>query len=193
MLSNTFSQIAANPTAEIQFRRAVLTFEGVKSDAIFAYRPPFNILALVVLLPLKLVLSPRYFHKVNVAIVRFLNAPILLVINLYERRYLWKQPRRRRGGGPTKRSTWRFWSWSHFSVHGDIQAVFDAEPPQALVDEIEATDMLNDDILDHGFHRHHPHHSPPRSEGAWSEIRRRRWSTAEWANSAADGHITWEE
>ncbi len=42
MLTNTFSKIAGNATAEIQFRRAVLTFEGVKSDAIFAYRPPFK-------------------------------------------------------------------------------------------------------------------------------------------------------
>lgn len=40
MLSNTFSTIVANATAEIAFRRAVLTFECVKSDAIFAYQPP---------------------------------------------------------------------------------------------------------------------------------------------------------
>ena len=37
MLSTTFSTIVSNATAEIQFRRAVLTLEGVKSDAIFAY------------------------------------------------------------------------------------------------------------------------------------------------------------
>jgi uncharacterized metal-binding protein len=34
MLSTTFSTIVANATAEIQFRRSVLTLEGVKSDAI---------------------------------------------------------------------------------------------------------------------------------------------------------------
>ena len=45
ILSNTFSKIAADAIAEIQFRRAVLTFEGVKSDSLFAYRPPFNLLA----------------------------------------------------------------------------------------------------------------------------------------------------
>jgi hypothetical protein len=53
MLSTTFSTIVSNATAEIQFRRAVLTLEGVKSDAIFAYQPPFNMLALLILLPLK--------------------------------------------------------------------------------------------------------------------------------------------
>jgi len=50
MLSNTFSNIVSDATAEIQFRRAVLTFEGVKPDALFAYRSPINILALVILL-----------------------------------------------------------------------------------------------------------------------------------------------
>lgn len=60
MLSNTYTNLAQNATAEIQFRRAVLTFEGVKSDALFAYRPPLNVLALVILLPLKFVLTPRW-------------------------------------------------------------------------------------------------------------------------------------
>jgi hypothetical protein len=64
MLSNTYTNLAQHATEEIQFRRAVLTFEGVKSDALFAYRPPLNALALVTLLPLKFVLSPRWFHKV---------------------------------------------------------------------------------------------------------------------------------
>ena len=81
MLSSTYSKIASNVTAEIQFRRAVLTFEGVKSDAIFAYQPPFNILALFILLPLKFVLSPRWFHKINVTAVRTINAPLLTLIS----------------------------------------------------------------------------------------------------------------
>ncbi|TKA64278.1 hypothetical protein B0A49_06591, partial [Cryomyces minteri] len=119
MLSNTFSNLAANATAEIQFRRAVLTFEGVKSDAIFAYRPPFNILALMLLLPLKFTVSPRWFHKINVTAIRTLNAPILLFINLYERRTLWK-PHRHAVRGPQKR-TW-LGLWERFSVHGDLQA-----------------------------------------------------------------------
>ncbi|OAQ99301.1 hypothetical protein LLEC1_00734, partial [Akanthomyces lecanii] len=67
MLSNTFSIISANATAEIQFRRAVLTLEGVKADAIFAYQPPFNILAVFIFLPLKFIVSPRWFHKIHVA------------------------------------------------------------------------------------------------------------------------------
>jgi hypothetical protein len=137
MLSTTFSTIVANATAEIQFRRAVLTLEGVKSDAIFAYQPPFNILALLILLPLNMVLSPRWFHKINVAAVRTLNAPLLLVIGLFERRILWAGSRRQKEAEqlpPSKKNS-RAGLWDFrrgFSVHGDIQAVFDAEPPQNI-------------------------------------------------------------
>ncbi|KAL2036452.1 hypothetical protein N7G274_010819 [Stereocaulon virgatum] len=84
MLTSTFAKIASNANAEIQFRRAVLTFEGVKSDAIFAYQPPFNLLALCIMLPLKFMLSPRWFHKINVAAVRVINAPLLVAISLYD-------------------------------------------------------------------------------------------------------------
>ncbi len=160
MLSTTFSQISCNATAEIQYRRTVLTFEGVKSDAIFAYMPPFNLLALLIMLPLKFILGPHLFHKTNVFVVRTINAPILLIISLFERRTLWVDER----AGPRQHyhyyklrllrpaqvyqsgvfpsiSGWiakqfSFWDFSRFSVHGDVQAVFDTAPPQSVLDEI---------------------------------------------------------
>lgn len=157
MLSTTFSQISSNATAEIQYRRAVLTFEGVKSDAIFAYMPPFNILALLIMLPLKYVLGPRRFHKTNVFVVRTLNAPLLLLISFIERKTLWVDERSNHqhyhnlsllkptipaqpdilvsiNAWVTKKLA--FWSFSRFSVHGDIHAVFDTEPSQRVLDEI---------------------------------------------------------
>lgn len=164
MLTNTFSNIVRNATQETQFRRAVLTFEGVKSDAIFAYQPPFNILALGIILPLKFVVSPRWFHKINVFCIRFLNAPLLILISLIERHTLWTSlsaratlrwaetpispsgtSRRPSIGAKEKLSTWisrtrrslAFWAFSRFSVHGDIQAVFDTDPPSSLLEEIE--------------------------------------------------------
>ena len=155
MLSNTFSIIAANATAEVQFRRAVLTFEGVKSDAIFAYMPPFNILALVVLLPLKFIVSDRMFHKINVDATRTLNAPLLLVISLYERHSLWRDDRHRHRPGPPAQNinwkppieTWahrlRFWDFTRLSVHGDVQAVFETDPPRSLLEDIAEEDDLN--------------------------------------------------
>lgn len=157
ILSNTFSKIAEDATAEIQFRRAVLTFEGVKSDSLFAYRPPFNLLAFIILLPLKFILSPRWFHKINITAVRVLNAPLLLAIAYHERRALWKPSRRRSvtGLGPTKRSSWlfdsSFWKWSRISPHADLQAVFEDEPPQDIVQRIEEEDDLEDAILENSF------------------------------------------
>jgi hypothetical protein len=149
ILSNTFSKIAADATAEIQFRRAVLTFEGVKSDAIFAYRPPFNILALVLLLPLKFILTPRYFHKLNVALVRTLNAPILVLIGWHERHFLWKPKKHPKSVKLKKGSSWGF--WNSFNVHADLQSVFDEEPPQEMVDKIEEEDELDNAVLENSF------------------------------------------
>lgn len=146
MLSHTFSNIVGHANTEVQFRRAVLTLEGVKSDAIFAYQPPLNVLALLILLPLKLVVSPRWFHKVNVTAVRTLNAPILFIIGWYDRRFLWKPARPKVYEQSKPRSRLSFWNFSRFSVHGDIQAVFDSEPPATIFEEISD----EEEETDHG-------------------------------------------
>jgi hypothetical protein len=189
MLSNTFSMIVRNAVQEIQFRRAVLTFEGVKADAIFAYYPPFNILALIFFLPLKQLISPRMFHKVNVATVKALNFPMLLFIAWYERRTLWVTDRRRHvrprridwtnpfGPRATTKGwfsrTLKFWDFSRFSVHGDIQAVFDITPPDDLLDqEDEGQDgdgRRSSNIgkaLSDGFNKQFGLSEDPRNDGA---------------------------
>ncbi|KAK1983601.1 nonselective cation channel [Colletotrichum cereale] len=139
MLTNTFSNIIADETAEVQFRRAVLTFEGVKSDAIFAYPPPFNIFALATLLPLRFLVSPAAFHRVNVALIRALNLPTLLLISLYERRQFSRRSRAKTG------SSLLSWKFAGFSPHGDIQAVFDTPPPPHVADLIAELDELGDE------------------------------------------------
>ena len=128
MLSNTFSKIVSDATVENYYRRAVMTFAAVKSDAIFAYQPPFNILALCLMLPLKFLLSPRYFHRANVAASRTLNAPLLLLIGLYERSSLWQdaEPTLLKLSKP--RSRFVFWAFSKLYGHDDVRAVFDYEP-----------------------------------------------------------------
>ena len=143
MLSNTFSNIVTNATAEVQFRRAVLTFEGVKSDAIFSYQPPFNLLALCLMLPMKFILSPRWFHKTNVTAIRVLNAPLLIMISAYERHSLWSGGRRRTHTGQKGPKKTAFWDFSRFSVHGDLQAVFDADPPPSILDQPDDEDVVN--------------------------------------------------
>ncbi|KAF7308776.1 hypothetical protein MKEN_01076800 [Mycena kentingensis (nom. inval.)] len=85
ILSNTFATISEDAHAEAMFRKAVSTIEGVKADSLFSYQPPVNLLALCIMLPASYLLSPRWFHKVNVFMIRLTSFPILLLITLYER------------------------------------------------------------------------------------------------------------
>lgn len=142
MLSNTFSTIVANATSEIQFRRAVLTLEGVKADAIFAYPPPFNILAMFVLLPMKFLVNARWFHKIHVATVRAINLPILLLVAIAERRLLWPESRK-------ARTVTRGWFWERWRIttHGDIQTVFSIAPPDSVEDDIAVDDELTHHMI----------------------------------------------
>ena len=149
MLSNTFSNISANAVQEMQYRRSVLTFEGVKADALFAFMPPLNLVAVCTLLPAKYFLSQRWFHKVNVFAMKTVNAPLLAAISFYERRTLWMSSKYkkmrardvdwRHPNGPSSISTswWNraFWDISRFSAHGDIQTVFYEVPAQTAEDD----------------------------------------------------------
>ncbi|KAI0050965.1 hypothetical protein FA95DRAFT_1554998 [Auriscalpium vulgare] len=85
ILSHTFSTISEDAAAEAMFRRAVSTIEGVKADSLFSYQPPVNLFALWFMLPASYILSPRWFHKVNVFMIRLTNFPILITIAFYER------------------------------------------------------------------------------------------------------------
>lgn len=148
ILTNTFSKIVANEAAEIRFRRTVLTFEGVKSDSIFAYPPPFNIAAMLLILPLKALVSPRFFHTINVAMIRILNGPLLLAISLFERRSAWSA-----GQGRKRRRRFFPWRFTGFSPHGDIHAVFTAAVPDDvskridLLDPVDDVPVLEDDVM----------------------------------------------
>ncbi|KAI6025764.1 hypothetical protein F5J12DRAFT_810259 [Pisolithus orientalis] len=85
ILSNTAARIDANATQEYLFQYTISTIEGVKSDALFSYQPPFNLLALLILKPATYLLSPRQLHSANVFLIKLTSFPILVVIALYER------------------------------------------------------------------------------------------------------------
>lgn len=85
ILSNTFARIDANATQEYLFQFAIATIEGVKSDALFSYQPPFNLLAFAILWPASWFVSPRTLHSANVFLIRFTSFPILVTISIYER------------------------------------------------------------------------------------------------------------
>jgi hypothetical protein len=60
---------------------------SVKSDALFSYQPPFNILAFILLKPASWVLSPRALHSFNVFLIRVTSLPQLIIIGIYERHF----------------------------------------------------------------------------------------------------------
>ena len=139
ILTNTFSKIVANEAAEIRFRRTVTTFEGVKSDSVFAYPPPLNLVAMLTVLPLKFIVTPRLFHTINVALIRVINAPLLLAISIFERRRLWAAG----PGRPAKRTLFS-WHFSGFSPHGDIHGVFKTPLPDDFVQKMDFLDPMSD-------------------------------------------------
>lgn len=99
ILSNTAARIDANATQEFLFQCTISTIQGVKSDALFSYQPPFNILAFVILKPASYILSPRSLHSANVFLIRLTSFPILIAIAMYERLLASEQRLRESGKG----------------------------------------------------------------------------------------------
>lgn len=184
MLSNTFSNISANATAEIQFRRAVLTLEGVKADAVFAYQPPFNLLAVFFLLPLKFVVSPRWFHKIHVATVRLVNLPLLLIIAVAERRLLW--PSKAVGQTSYPRARKWFWQKWQLSAHRYLRAVFKVPPPEDVHRDIAVDDHLTHHLIRRQFTRQ------PTAEGKVPQIRKASRRDSMFPHKVAGGPVNEE-
>ncbi|ODN80904.1 hypothetical protein L202_03030 [Cryptococcus amylolentus CBS 6039] len=134
ILGNTFATINADAAAESMFRKAVSTIEGVKADAVFSYQLPFNLPAVVFMFPMRYLLNDRWFHKVNVFMIRVSSVHILLLIALYERqsykdqtlmeqlgdfaeRYVGSLPRRLKAAA----------GFDNFASRSDLEAVFEIE------------------------------------------------------------------
>ena len=56
--------------AIVPFRVQTLTHIRSKPDALFSYQPPFNLMAFLVLWPLRFVVSPRKLHSANVFMIK---------------------------------------------------------------------------------------------------------------------------
>ncbi len=204
MLSNTFSTISANATAEIQFRRAVLTLEGVKADAIFAYQPPFNILAVFIFLPLKFIVSPRWFHKIHVAAVRLVNLPLLLIIAVAERRVSWDRHdyKYNPGSNSADETSGRKWFWQKWQLSASryIRSVFDEPPSDAVRDDISVDDPMTHHLIRRQFTRQHtagsietsPRKPPSRRDSTFPGVRRKlrgSFSAAEQEQESLDDRL----
>ncbi|WVR08864.1 hypothetical protein IAU60_005923 [Kwoniella sp. DSM 27419] len=134
ILGNTFATINADAGAESMFRKAVSTLEGVKADAVFSYQLPFNLVAVVVMWPMSYILGPRWFHKVNVFMIRLTSLPVLLLIALYERQFCREQSLMDRFGDFTERYVGNLprklkaaAGFENFGSRRDIEQVFEIE------------------------------------------------------------------
>ena len=84
VLTNSFMAIASNAHDEHQFVFAVNTIASIKSDSLFSYVAPANILAWI-LAPLRFCLPFRAFIKLNRTVIKVTHFPVLWGIYAYER------------------------------------------------------------------------------------------------------------
>ena len=84
VLTNSFMAIVQNANEEHQFVFAVNTISMVKSDALFSYIAPTNVIAWI-LTPLRFILPFRLFVKMNRTVIKATHFPVLFVIFAYER------------------------------------------------------------------------------------------------------------
>ncbi|KAI0042867.1 hypothetical protein FA95DRAFT_1609847 [Auriscalpium vulgare] len=91
ILSNTFARIDENANQEYLFQFTIITLEGMQSDALFSYQPPFNLFAFAILWPASFFASPRTLHTANVFMIRLTSFPVLILISIYEK-FLYTHP-----------------------------------------------------------------------------------------------------
>ena len=84
VLTNSFMAIVQNANEEHQFVFAVNTISMVKSDALFSYVAPTNVLAWV-LAPLRFIVPFRQFVRMNRTVIKITHLPVLFMIYAYER------------------------------------------------------------------------------------------------------------
>ncbi|KAH3966157.1 hypothetical protein HBH98_095950 [Parastagonospora nodorum] len=84
VLTNSFMAVVKNADEEHQFLFAVNTISMVKSDALFSYIPPTNIIGWL-LIPLKFLMPFKKFLRMNRSVIKLTHIPILFTIFVYER------------------------------------------------------------------------------------------------------------
>ena len=87
VLTNSFMAIVQNANEEHQFVFAVNTISLVKSDALFSYVAPTNVIAWL-LTPLRFILPFRQFVRLNRTVIKATHFPVLFIIYTYERVFL---------------------------------------------------------------------------------------------------------
>ncbi|KAH7089189.1 hypothetical protein FB567DRAFT_523228 [Paraphoma chrysanthemicola] len=84
VLTNSFMAVVKNADEEHQFLFAVNTISMVKSDALFSYIPPTNIIGWL-LIPIKYTMPFKKFLRMNRTVIKLTHIPVLFTIFVYER------------------------------------------------------------------------------------------------------------
>lgn len=87
VLTNSFMAIVQNANEEHQFVFAVNTISLVKSDALFSYIAPTNVISWL-LAPVRFIMPFREFVRLNRTVIKATHFPILFLIYTYERTFL---------------------------------------------------------------------------------------------------------
>lgn len=87
ILSSSFSKVMDNARSEYHFLFATTCLEASKSDHMVILSPPFNLLALFLVRPLRLILPSNHIvlRTVKIWILRVTHAPYVLLFSLYEK------------------------------------------------------------------------------------------------------------
>jgi len=154
ILATRFADINRDAIEEYMFRRAVVVFEGIKSDAIFNYWPPVNLIALLTLVPIRFILTPRRFHSLNVFCTRVSAGPVLILIALYERRIFRSTATSINVELKVARGI------SRFEARADVEALIDyfvnGDPGADLCNHTTRPRHLSvNSVIEHGFGQQH--------------------------------------
>jgi hypothetical protein len=148
VLTNSFMAIVQNANEEHQFLFAVNTISMVKSDALFSYIPPTNIMGWLAI-PLKYFMSFKRFIKLNRLIIKVTHVPVLFSIFFYERILL-----SHFSYGPTDFVEQRGRSQSKAPVRAfSIRGPMDVFSPGARLREPSITTFHKDRALEEVFRR----------------------------------------
>ena len=90
VLTNSFMAVVQNANEEHQFVFAVNAISMVKSDALFSYIAPTNVLAWL-LAPVRFIVPFREFVRINRTVIKITHFPVLFLIYAYERMVLQRQ------------------------------------------------------------------------------------------------------
>ncbi|GJJ76675.1 hypothetical protein EMPS_09034 [Entomortierella parvispora] len=91
IFSQTFSEVSANAKEEFMFLFSVKVMEEVKSDALYEFQPPFNIMAGIFVWPCSFFYPPEVVGRLSRVLLRFFYFPELVCIWLFETLVMQKQ------------------------------------------------------------------------------------------------------